>query len=168
MPDLRRYPALTIWQPWATLIMEGCKPYEFRSWPAPRHIVGKRIAIHSGARPARRDEIADLVLRLRTEGAFGTALEVQPALELLQRLHMSPFSLPLSSILGTALLGEPIKASTIANPQDSDRVDHSTWAWPLGEIQRFAVPVPARGLQGFWMWASTEAEPAGPLFETRV
>ena len=24
-------PALTIWQPWASLIMAGCKPYEFRT-----------------------------------------------------------------------------------------------------------------------------------------
>src|SRR5215212_7204780 len=34
--------ALTIWQPWATLVIADCKPYEFRTWPAPRPLWGKR------------------------------------------------------------------------------------------------------------------------------
>lgn len=42
--------ALTVWQPWASLIAVGAKPYEFRSWPAPAWIVGQRIAIHAGVR----------------------------------------------------------------------------------------------------------------------
>jgi hypothetical protein len=45
-----KLPALTIWQPWATLVIADCKPYEFRTWPAPRHLWGKRIAIHAAAR----------------------------------------------------------------------------------------------------------------------
>ena len=58
--------ALTIWQPWATLIMLGAKPFEFRRWPEEaghaiaagiegddvewrRDIIGeKRIENHSG------------------------------------------------------------------------------------------------------------------------
>jgi hypothetical protein len=35
--------ALTIWQPWASLIMAGCKPYEFRRWAAPQRLVGQRL-----------------------------------------------------------------------------------------------------------------------------
>jgi len=31
--------ALTIWQPWASLIMAGYKPYEFRGWPAYGYVV---------------------------------------------------------------------------------------------------------------------------------
>lgn len=37
--------ALTIWQPWASLIMIGAKPYEFRSWQPPAWLIGKRRAI---------------------------------------------------------------------------------------------------------------------------
>jgi hypothetical protein len=93
-------PALTIWQPWATLIIAGLKPYEFRGYPAPRFVRGHRIAIHAGARPIRASEITDL--------------------------------------------GAPIA--------DSDRVDEHKWGWPLRNWQRFDVPVPARGAQGFWRW----------------
>lgn len=164
MGDLVRYPALTIWQPWATLIMEGCKPFEFRAWAAPPHLRGQRIAIHAGARPVRRDEVGTLILQLRREGAFGTALVVEPALELLQRIRLSPLSLPLSSVLGTAVLGTPIRAADLAGSCDSQRVDHSKWAWPLTEIEPFAFPIPARGLQGFWSWSSSQAAPIGPLF----
>ena len=53
--------ALTIWQPWASLIIAGVKPYEFRGWYPPASIIGRRIAIHAGARPVRKAEIAELI-----------------------------------------------------------------------------------------------------------
>jgi|SRR5579884_1017753 len=150
-------PACTIWQPWASLIIEGLKPYEFRQWPAPRSMRGRRIAIHAGARLVRRAEVADLLARLRNDGeAWTTGLVAEPALALLERVHLSPGILPLSSVLGTAVLGTPIRASEITDLgtpiADSDRIDQHVQAWPLRDIERFAVPVPARGAQGFWLW----------------
>lgn len=75
--------ALTIWQPWASLIVVGAKPYEFRGWVAPRSARGKRIAIHAGARKVKRDEIADLILRLQGETPWTTGLRASVALPLL-------------------------------------------------------------------------------------
>lgn len=43
-----RLNAITLHQPWATLIAIGAKTIETRSWPAPRHLLGTRIAIHAG------------------------------------------------------------------------------------------------------------------------
>ena len=40
--------ALTLHQPWASLIADGRKTIETRSWPPPRTLVGERIAIHAG------------------------------------------------------------------------------------------------------------------------
>ncbi|WP_454919263.1 ASCH domain-containing protein [Xanthobacter sediminis] len=148
--------ALTTWQPWASLIIAGVKPYEFRSWPAPRGIVGQRIAIHAGARPVRKAEIADLITRLRGDEPWTTALKPE-ALELLERAHTAPGALPLSCIVGTAILGEPVRSNRIlgefgAVPNDSDRDEHCNWAWPLTGIEPLTPPVPARGAQGFWDW----------------
>lgn len=156
-------PALTIWQPWATLIVAGLKPYEFRGYPAPRFVRGHRVAIHAGARPVRKAEVEDLLNRLRTPGEeWTTALVVEPAIKLLDRVHLSPGMLPLSSILGTGILGEPIRADHIPGLDvpvaDSDRVDHSMWGWPLSDIKRFDMPVPARGAQGFWRWRMEAAD----------
>jgi hypothetical protein len=149
--------AITIWQPWASLIMAGAKPYEFRSWPAPRALRGQRVAIHAGARPVKRREMVDLLTRGLSCEAWTTALKLDIALPLLDRWLTSPGQLPLSSILGTATLGEPQRAFDIvsefgAQLNDSDRNEHCNWAWPLTDIEVFEPILPARGAQGFWDW----------------
>lgn len=148
--------ALTIWQPWASLIIAGVKPYEFRSWAAPRALRGQRIAIHAGARPVRKAELADLITRLRGSEPWTTALKPE-ALAMLERIHTSPGSLPLSHVLGTAVLGEPVRGDAVVpefggTVNDSDRAEHCNWAWPLADIRPLAPPVEARGAQGFWDW----------------
>ena len=42
--------ALTLHQPWASLVADGRKTIETRSWETPRNIIGERIAIHAGKR----------------------------------------------------------------------------------------------------------------------
>ena len=46
--------AITLHQPWASLIALGIKTVETRSWPAPARLVGRRIAVHAGKRLVRR------------------------------------------------------------------------------------------------------------------
>lgn len=148
-------PALTVWAPWSSLIVAGWKPYEFRRWPAPKRLIGQRIAIHSGARPPKRQEIADLLNRMQRR----MSKVDEAALPFLEHAHLTPGILPLSSVLGTAVLGEPKQAAKLfageADPNDSDRIDHAVWAWPMLEIVRFDVPIPARGAQGFWYWTES-------------
>ncbi|PTM61865.1 ASCH domain-containing protein [Phreatobacter oligotrophus] len=145
---------LTIWQPWATLIMAGAKPYEFRGWIAPVSLQGKRIGIHAGKRPVRKAEIQDLIVRLRSANAWSTCLKPE-ALPLLERWHQRPDMLPVSCVLGTAVLGRPRSGHDVAAEfggpvNDSDRHGHANWAWPLTDIRQFEPPWPMRGAQGFW------------------
>lgn len=165
--------ALTIWQPWASLIMVGAKPYEFRGksylaymgHPSP----GERIVIHAGARPVKPVEIGDLIWRLGNE-ADTTGLVVDRARALLDRVAAAYKCrlLPLGAGLGTAIIGKPINAGQIFGaayehvatmPMDSDRGEFN-WAWPLTDIRAFPVPVPCRGLQGFWNWSAAVEEAA--------
>lgn len=148
--------ALTIWQPWATLVIAGVKPYEFRGWPAPVAIRGQRVAIHAGARPVRKAELADLIVRMRSDEAWSTCLKPE-ALDMLERWYSNPAALPLSSIVGTAVLGQPKCAFDIvhefgAKLNDSDRNQHSNWAWPMLDPQPLEPIQPAKGAQGFWEW----------------
>lgn len=150
-------PAITIWQPWASLIMAGHKPYEFRAWAAPRRYQGQRIGIHAGARPVRKAEVADLICRLRSAEQAWTVSLRREALDLLDRVHAQPTSLPLSHMLGTAILGVPVRAPDLIEEfggvrNDSDRDEHFNWGWPLTDIQHLEPPEPARGAQGFWKW----------------
>jgi hypothetical protein len=82
--------AITIWQPWASLIIIGAKPYEFRDRSYLAYInhpqPGERIAIHASARPVRPAEVKDLLFRIgRTEDTTG--LIVERAAQLLDRVR---------------------------------------------------------------------------------
>ena len=46
--------AITLHQPWASLIALGIKTVETRSWPVPARLVGQRIAVHAGKRLVRQ------------------------------------------------------------------------------------------------------------------
>ncbi len=154
--------AITVWQPWASLIAIGAKPYEFRGWPVPRSIIGQRIAIHAGVRQVKRDEIVDLIIRLRGAEPWTTALRPEIALPWLERLLMGPQHAPRGVIVATAVIGLCKPAYEIvgefgATIGDSDRHEHMNRAWPLSDVRIIMPPEPARGAQGFWDWQFVEA-----------
>ena len=155
--------ALTLWQPWATLVAEGVKPFEFRRWPAPKWVWGQRIAIHAGARPVKPREIDDLLAAIRLEEGWGTALKLPEALDILLRIQAAPEKLIRSAVVCTAVIGRPVPAAEAVQQVygenfrgDSDRIDHQVFGWPMQDIQRLEPPVPARGAQGFWTWDARE------------
>ena len=157
--------ALTIWQPWASLIMVGAKPFEFRGWDfqqRERGLVGQRIVIHAGARPVKPAEVIDLLKRLGSDDDM-TGLVVDKARALLDRVNAAHKCklLPLAAGLGTVVLGRPRNAGLIfgANVADSDRGAFN-FAWPLSDIKPFDAPIPVRGAQGFWNWPYREASAA--------
>jgi hypothetical protein len=152
--------AITIYQPWASLIMVGAKPYEFRpkSYLDRRAYltgpeVGERIIIHAAARTVKPAEVEDLLRRLGTDGDK-TGLEVEKARALLMRVRDS-FKyrlLVLGAALGTAVIGRPRNAGTIftgLRTEDSDRGQFN-FAWPFSDIKAFPAPIPVRGQQGFF------------------
>lgn len=57
--------ALTLTQPWASLVVLGEKRYETRSWRPPAARIGERIAIHAAAGWAAIDR------RIPARGALG-------------------------------------------------------------------------------------------------
>lgn len=151
--------ALTIWQPWASLIMVGAKPHEFRGHPAPRFVRNTRIVIHAGVRKVRPSEVEDLLRRLDAEAA-GTAQEgdrtslvIDKARDLLLKVRAAHKYqlLPTGMALGTALLGDPILSCDLFGLKvaDSERGNFN-WAWPLSDIRHYEPPVPMRGAQGFF------------------
>lgn len=145
--------ALTIWQPWASLIMIGAKPIEFRTWDYRErqpNLLDSRIVIHAGARPIKPGEVADLIKRCESGE---TSLIVDRALPLLRRLVEAPKCrgvLMMSAALGTARLCAPRNVDTLFKQPDSDRTRHHMFGWPLKDIHAFVEPIPVRGAQGFW------------------
>jgi hypothetical protein len=154
--------ALTIWQPWASLIAIGAKPYEFRKWAAPAFAIGERIVIHAGARPVKREEVVDVIARC--SGEDGPApVKPEIAVPFLQGV-LAKFEaghsrsagrtvLPLSVGLCSAVLMPPVRCVDLY-PADSDRIDHHMFAWPLTDVRVFETPIAAKGAQGFWRWGA--------------
>jgi hypothetical protein len=149
--------ALTIYQPWASLIMIGAKPFEFRGWDyAARYpqLLNQRIVIHASARPIKPAEIHDLLQRL-DDGTTGLKADLaRPLLERLMAAAKCQGVLELGAGLGTAVIGKARRVGDIFKGQiaDSDRLDHSLFGWPLTEHEPFDHPSPMRGAQGFWNW----------------
>lgn len=151
---------LTIWQPWATLIVEGAKPFEFRGWRPPASLIGQRIVIHAAARKEKPIEVRLLLLALMQGGNAGAATCLRPdiAIPILQETGARP----LACGLGTAIVGEPRNGIDISRDfgvdwaNDSDRHEHANWGWPMLDIVRWDAPVAARGHQGLWNWPTPE------------
>lgn len=169
--------ALTLWQPWASLIIVGAKPFEFRGWRVHRSLIGQRIVIHAAARPMVAKEIRDIVDQLQFGGAnaAATCLRAEEALALLKPLYhlKRPDGLPLSSGVGTAVVGEPRNGLDVAIKDfgfpseaadeipslpgfDSDRREHANWGWPMLDVEAWPEPIPMRGKQGLWNWPTPD------------
>jgi hypothetical protein len=130
-------PAITLWQPWASLIAIGAKRYETRSRPAPSRLIGRRIAIHAARRRVRpKDFDAD------TLQAINLAINDQCWMK----------KLPLGAVVCTAVLIEVLPVERVLPDLFGD-CDPGRWAWRLEEVTLLQPPVPARGLQTWgWRW----------------
>lgn len=144
---------ITIWQPWASLIMIGAKPDEFRKWDYRQRVPGvenKRIGIHAGARPIRAVEVRDLIRRCE---AKDTSLIPEKALPLLWRLYTASKCrgvIEMSAVLGTVVIGTPTLIEDTFQIPDSDRLVEHMHAWPVIDPAAFREPVQTKGFQGFW------------------
>jgi hypothetical protein len=140
-------PALTLWQPWASLIALGAKQVETRSWPTSYR---GDIAIHAATRWTKEEAetcLNEPFWSVLTDGGF-----------------TSPFkeSLPFGSIVAVAaLVGcwstgrrpvSPYPWVTTLTPQERAFGDysHSRYGWLLESIRPLPSPIPCRGFQQLW------------------
>ncbi len=120
--------ALTIKEPWATLIIDGYKHYEFRSWKT--NYRGK-ILIHAGL-----------------------SLEK----DMLERFKNYPIQCSKGMIIGEATLIDCILVDKNLNQQlrDIDPVVYGQsnhvekYAWKLENVIKYDHPIPAKGMLGLW------------------
>lgn len=170
--------AITIHQPWASLIAIGAKPYETRAYPPPRKLIGQRIAVHAALRYA--GEMYETLYLEHQHDALDAICEALNAAEL---DDCNWGGLPHGAVICTAILdgayqcGEPSTAyhgvdcwtvrqcfygsrSINSNIPRDHFGDYSPgrWAWRLTDVVALPTPIPARGKQGWWMWDETTAQ----------
>lgn len=139
--------AISLTQPWATLVASGAKRIETRSWKTPHR---GQIAIHaSKGFPgwARLFAISDACIgTLRAAGYFtGDGWAVT--------------DLPTGVVVATANLVDVIAVEAVRwesyAPGEYRFGDYTPgrFAWLLEDVRPLADPAPARGRLGLWEWA---------------
>jgi hypothetical protein len=137
--------ALTLTQPWATLVILGIKQWETRGWypGAEYQHPGQRFAIHAAKGWTRDDR------------EFAAELHARGILPVL------PADLPRGAVLGTVRFDGLCRTTSRMAEELSDLEqelgDYSPgrYAWEFANPQPLLEPVPARGALGLWNWAPT-------------
>lgn len=155
-------PAITLWQPWASLVAVGANRYETRSWPAPQTLQpGDLLAIHAAAR----------------RPSLGLdAMHWNAALEALRALCMRTSTeindeLPTGSVVAVCEYGGCYRTETAVRdccglrrtgtaihcekPRELWFGDWSPgrYAWELEVVLDLSDrPIEARGRQRVWQW----------------
>lgn len=129
--------ALTLWQPWASLMAMGLKQHETRSWGT-KHV--GPLAIHAAKKSPRTP--GPLVVML----AAHWGIKVSAAELVLEQM-------PVGSVVGVVdLVG--CQSTLRCDPQDLDRAlgDYGPdrFAWLTRDPAKLADPIACRGRQGLW------------------
>ncbi len=147
--------AITLTQPFATLVAIGAKRMETRSWHPPDRFVGERIAIHAGKGLGPVGGMRGL-RRLIGREPFHCTLaqglgvgEMRPIIDIID-------ALPRGAIVATAMLGPPLHTASINLDYLSAQEDAfgdftgGRFAWPLRDVLALPKPLEWSGSQGFF------------------
>lgn len=139
--------ALTLTQPWASLVAIGAKQIETRSWRTPYR---GPLAIHAAKGWTKADVAlffeAPFREPLTAAGyKFYSQLPRGAVIATCRLIDCRPTEIIVPSINGTA--------EVIFGNYELGR-----WAWLLADIQKLPEPIPARGALSLWDW-NPEAGP---------
>lgn len=150
--------ALTLWQPWASLIAANRKPFETRSWPPPAALIGERIAIHAAARRPITDLDEDLIGTLEDEFGGHWWRDIPRGAIVCTAVMRNAYQVLTGRIdsCGCVDLGRRVPGSDDLCGVTVDAFGdyrQGRWLWHLTDVVPIDPPLPARGYQGIWEWA---------------
>lgn len=130
--------AISLWQPWASLIAIGAKPFETRSWAPPKALIGQRIAIHAAKKPLGDavDDVSDDTLKVMRAH--------------LENAGESLYGLPRGVIVCTAVLYSAVESTGGPAPDVFGDYSAGRWIWSLTDVTPLRKPLPWTGRQGFF------------------
>lgn len=155
--------ALTLTQPWATLVALGAKKIETRSWSTTYR---GPLAIHAGAGLSSIGGAQGLMELCRSEsfrsvllaaGFLGTPELPRGAIvatcELID-IYQIPDYHPL-----TGFYADDSSRRWALTDQERAFGDYTPgrYAWLLADVKVLATPIPARGALGLWEWKEANA-----------
>lgn len=168
--------AISLWQPWASLIACGAKPYETRSWAPPRDLIGQPIAIHAAKKVDRgaTDFATDLCYG---QHASEYGEHIPQGFQLGDSLHMSWDECPddLLAVFGetTMPVGCVVAIAKLEAAFQLGERTTNLLGNPAAKVVRaiggrsydgFAIPLDDFGdySPGRWAWLLKDANPVNP------
>ena len=160
--------AITLHQPWASLVAQGVKTIETRSWPAPARLIGQTIAIHAGKRVVRQPSVPieeELQARLGEEWRrtipAGAVLATAVLAGMARVAHVDLLT-GHAVHDGRTEVGCAVRSGwTLIDPWGDFRPGR--WLWFLTNVHALPEPVPAVGHQSFWYWVHRAGNCRHPL-----
>ena len=139
---------ISIWNPWAQLIVRGFKIFETRTWAPPKAVVGQRIGI------ASTKNVLPLQLKAFNDPEFQ---------QFYQTLDLPPFEeQPRGYLLGTVILDsfEQVDQEFLDDITREERsygwFKEGGFAWRLTKPEILDYPIPIKGAQGLFEWKGFE------------
>jgi len=139
--------AISLWQPWATLMALKEKRFETRSWMTPHR---GPLAIHATQRFPKEAQALCL------QEPFKSVLE--------RHGYTSPMELPRGAILAVGSLVRidstyAIRQAKFIGPNELAFGDYADgrYAWQVVDVEKLAAPIAVRGRQGLWNWEIPES-----------
>jgi hypothetical protein len=126
--------AITVCEPYATLIARGIKRVENRTWPAHASIIGQRIAIHAGKSKA-----------WLTPDNYGI-----PTAELTFGAVVATATLADCICIGDATDARLVKIGWSMKGFFDHEHTEGPFCWVLSDARPLAKPIPYSGAQGIW------------------
>lgn len=130
--------ALSLLQPWASLVVSGSKNIENRRWHLPKAMHGQRFLVHASARLDKREIESARATLERVNADTGQTLQM-------------PQELPLGGIIGIA------RATSCLCPSEAAADAQIHYPWWFGDQHGFMLddraPLPfimCKGALGFW------------------
>lgn len=167
--------AISLWQPWASLIAAGIKPFETRDWAPPRELIGQRIAIHAAKKidKGAAEFAEELMYGQHQPGGFDLADKLAASMKGVPDDLLGLFgqaAMPIGCVVCTATLdaafqlGEPAQGTAVPAAIVVRRMTSRTmpecftvrydafgdyapgrWAWLLRDVKPLMPPAPAVG-----------------------
>lgn len=172
--------AISLWQPWASLIACGAKPFETRHWAPPPDLIGQTIAIHAAKKidKGAAQFAEELCYGQHAAGGFELADKLEASMSATPDRLMGIFgaaTLPIGCVVATArldaafqlgeqalgtvkpgavvvrrLVSRPVPECFTVRYDDFGDYEPGRWAWLLTDVKPLNPPAEAKGRQGFF------------------
>jgi hypothetical protein len=136
--DGEKVKALSLWQPWASLMADGRKKIETRHWPPPGWLLGQEFAIHATMR-VERDACEDF-------GYDPLTIPRGCVVAIVRLVDYRKFSAETYDIMLQKQL------DTGDREVDFGDYEMGRFGWECELVEKLNPPLAAKGLQGIWNW----------------